>query len=125
MSQLQSVSAATEPAPTVRSSKRKRAQINYYESTSDVEDVDSQVATKDIEECSPAKVCFLTYFWYIPALKRNQKRKERPARPLPKRKIFPFLQLPAEIRILIYEYALHDPYEIPTVHFAYLCEIAL
>ncbi|KAF2627379.1 hypothetical protein BU25DRAFT_341505, partial [Macroventuria anomochaeta] len=31
------------------------------------------------------------------------------SRPLPKRKIFPFLQLPAEIRNMIYNYALTDP----------------
>ena len=31
------------------------------------------------------------------------------SRPLPKRKIFPFLKLPAEIRNIIYEYTLTDP----------------
>lgn len=40
-----------------------------------------------------------------------QRRKStRAPRPLPKRKIFPFLQLPAEIRNVIYGYALSDPH---------------
>lgn len=39
-----------------------------------------------------------------------QKRRSAPSsKPLPKRKIFPFLQLPAEIRNIIYENCLSDP----------------
>lgn len=48
---------------------------------------------------------------FAPAiLKRSQKQRKTPtSRPLPKRKIFPFLELPAEIRNMIYTYALTDP----------------
>lgn len=41
---------------------------------------------------------------------RVKKRKPaHPSKPLPKRKIFPFLKLPAEIRNVIYGYCLADP----------------
>lgn len=46
-------------------------------------------------------------------LRRAQKqRKTAACRPLPKRKIFSFLKLPAEIRNVIYTYALTDPHGI-------------
>lgn len=42
-------------------------------------------------------------------MRRQKQRKTATSRPLPKRKIFPFLELPAEIRNIIYTYALTDP----------------
>jgi hypothetical protein len=45
----------------------------------------------------------------MPYTNTGQKRKIAPSRPLPKKKIFPFLQLPAEIRNEIYSHCLHDP----------------
>ncbi|KAH7139183.1 hypothetical protein B0J11DRAFT_36896 [Dendryphion nanum] len=75
--------------PTSRYSKRKRAQVNYYDGESEVEGQDSD--TKDIVAYSPAK------------------KRVRPVRPLPKHKIFPFLELPAEIRNMIYDLCLHEP----------------
>jgi hypothetical protein len=39
----------------------------------------------------------------------NQKRKITSSKPIPKKRIFPFLKLPAEIRNEIYSHCLHDP----------------
>ncbi|KAF2873814.1 hypothetical protein BDV95DRAFT_567806 [Massariosphaeria phaeospora] len=72
-----------------RCSKRKRNQVSYYEGVSDGED--SEVDSQDVMEYSAPK-----------------KRAPRPPRPLPKRKLFPFLELPAEIRNAIYGYCLVD-----------------
>ncbi|KAF2790662.1 hypothetical protein K505DRAFT_250696 [Melanomma pulvis-pyrius CBS 109.77] len=81
-----------EPATSARYSKRKRVQINYYEGASDTDDaVDSRFEDSENE---------------------SQDLKQKPAhssKPLPKRKIFPFLKLPAEIRNVIYGYCLADP----------------
>ncbi|KAF2806456.1 uncharacterized protein BDZ99DRAFT_466028 [Mytilinidion resinicola] len=66
--------------------KRKRAQVNYYEGN----DNDLYESDQEVEEFSA-----------------NKKSKAKP-RPLPKRKIFPFLSLPAELRNIIYEHALVD-----------------
>jgi hypothetical protein len=47
---------------------------------------------------------------------REQKRKAKStSRPLPKSKIFPFMELPAELRNMIYAYALTDPSGIKLV----------
>ncbi|KAF2468859.1 uncharacterized protein BDR25DRAFT_289805 [Lindgomyces ingoldianus] len=94
MSQLQDTHVTVSGQ---RSSKRKRAQVNYYEDVSDFEDL--------MEEDNSQEV--------VGEYSQPKKRKaSRPVRPLPKRKIFPFLELPAEIRIMIYEYCLTDPQNI-------------
>ncbi|KAJ4372726.1 hypothetical protein N0V86_008091 [Didymella sp. IMI 355093] len=72
-----------------RYSKRKRTQVNYRMEELDVDEID----VESEEEVVKAK----------------KQRKTAASRPLPKRKIFPFLQLPAEIRNMIYSYALVDP----------------
>ncbi|KAF2264814.1 hypothetical protein CC78DRAFT_220846 [Lojkania enalia] len=71
-----------------RQSKRKRVQVNYYES--EPED------TIDLEEEAEQ------VFQY------SRPKKSRQSRPLPKHKIFPFLELPAEVRNIIYGYCLTD-----------------
>ncbi|KAH6642185.1 hypothetical protein C7974DRAFT_384994 [Boeremia exigua] len=71
-----------------RYSKRKRTQVNYRMEEMDVDEMDGEFE----EDVKPKK-----------------QRKTASSRPLPKRNIFPFLQLPAEIRNMIYTYALTDP----------------
>ncbi|KAF2997142.1 hypothetical protein E8E13_005079 [Curvularia kusanoi] len=71
-----------------RYSKRKRTQVNYRMEEMDVDEAE----TESEEEF----------------LKPKKQRKTAASRPLPKRKIFPFLELPAEIRNIIYSYALTD-----------------
>ncbi|KAF2111513.1 hypothetical protein BDV96DRAFT_184259 [Lophiotrema nucula] len=79
-----------------RQSKRKHVQINYYEGGSDIEDLDDADDGIDVfEESLQAQT--------------KKRKTARPSRPLPKRKIFPFMKLPAEIRNMIYGYSLHDP----------------
>ncbi|KAF2011311.1 hypothetical protein BU24DRAFT_426396 [Aaosphaeria arxii CBS 175.79] len=84
-----SQSAIQDTSSTGRYSKRKRVQVNYYVDGSDIEDNEKE-DEEDLVAYKPSK-------------------KRRVARPLPKHKIFPFLELPAEIRNMIYEYALVDP----------------
>ncbi|KAF3032811.1 hypothetical protein E8E12_002825 [Didymella heteroderae] len=72
-----------------RYSKRKRTQVNYRMEELDVDETD----VESEEEIVKAK----------------KQRRIAATRPLPKRKIFPFLRLPAEIRNMIYSYALVDP----------------
>ncbi|KAJ4356710.1 uncharacterized protein N0V89_004746 [Didymosphaeria variabile] len=84
---------ADATTPEVRTSKRKRAQVKYYEE--DVSDEDSDFVVEEVEE--EVKVS------------RAKKRKAVSSKALPKKKIFPFLQLPAEIRNEIYSHCLHDP----------------
>ncbi|KAF2190252.1 hypothetical protein K469DRAFT_624877 [Zopfia rhizophila CBS 207.26] len=87
---------------SVRSSKRKRAQINYYEGDDEFQDhyePETQSQSQDAGKFSQPK-------------KRKSTRPSRPSRPLPKRKIFPFLELPAEIRNMIYGYCLTDPHGV-------------
>jgi hypothetical protein len=43
--------------PTPRYSKRKRTQVDYYESESEIEDVNSELDSQDVVEYSQAKVC--------------------------------------------------------------------
>ncbi|KZM26461.1 uncharacterized protein EKO05_0005340 [Ascochyta rabiei] len=71
-----------------RYSKRKRTQVNYRMEELDVDETD--IESKD-DVVQPKK-----------------QRKTAASRPLPKHKIFPFLELPAEIRNMIYTYALTD-----------------
>lgn len=83
------MSAATASAETFASgrySKRKRTQVSYH-----LDDLEYSDTESDFE--SP----------------QAKKPKARTTKPLPKRKIFPFLDLPAEIRNTIYNYALYDP----------------
>ncbi|KAF1973872.1 hypothetical protein BU23DRAFT_598727 [Bimuria novae-zelandiae CBS 107.79] len=87
---------ADTSAPQLRASKRKRAQVNYYEEVLSEEEEEVNFSDpaeeEEVEERSPAK-----------------KRKTVSSKPLPKKKIFPFLQLPAELRNQIYSHCLHDP----------------
>ncbi|KAF9736832.1 hypothetical protein PMIN03_007250 [Paraphaeosphaeria minitans] len=82
--------------PEVRASKRKRARINYYEEPASDDEMPDVLGVyeeeADVKESSRAK-----------------KRRITSSKPLPKKKIFPFLKLPAEIRNEIYSYCLHDP----------------
>ncbi|EUC46244.1 hypothetical protein COCMIDRAFT_25673 [Bipolaris oryzae ATCC 44560] len=83
------MSAATAPAETFASgrySKRKRTQVSYH-----LDDLEYSDTESDFE--SP----------------QAKKPKARTTKTLPKRKTFPFLDLPAEIRNTIYNYALCDP----------------
>ncbi|KAH7371230.1 hypothetical protein BKA66DRAFT_572967 [Pyrenochaeta sp. MPI-SDFR-AT-0127] len=89
--------SGTAPIPDTfasgRYSKRKRTQITYVLDELDVSDSDSDFESQHIK-----------------------KRKASPAsRPLPKHKVFPFMKLPAEIRNMIYTYALTDPASINLV----------
>lgn len=70
-------------------SKRKRPQISYYEGCS--EDSDWYESDDSTAESRPSK---------------KSKGTPKSSRPLPKRKIFPFLSLPAELRNAIYALAL-------------------
>ncbi|MDI1489134.1 MAG: hypothetical protein OHK93_008412 [Ramalina farinacea] len=80
------------PSTGVRSSKRKRAQVKYYESeTSDHGD----------ESCDD----------FISTDESPQAKKRKPKsfkKPQPKQKAFPFRLLPAELRNKIYQLALTD-----------------
>ncbi|KAF2646248.1 hypothetical protein P280DRAFT_387178 [Massarina eburnea CBS 473.64] len=78
----------------IRFPKRKRVAVNYYE-----EDMDSDDAQKDV---------------YHEELKASKTRKRKTTTPKTL-KVFPFLQLPAEIRNQIYSLCLVDPVGI------YLC----
>ncbi|KAJ4359367.1 hypothetical protein N0V95_002197 [Ascochyta clinopodiicola] len=86
------MSDTTGPGTTFASgrySKRKRTQVNYRMEELDVDETDFS----DEENVVQPK----------------KQRKTAASRLLPKRKIFPFLKLPAEIRNMIYAYALTDP----------------
>ncbi|PVI01466.1 hypothetical protein DM02DRAFT_613634 [Periconia macrospinosa] len=100
MATLQSTQPAVAP---MRQSKRKRAAVNYCEeqlSEDDLELDDVDFDDDDDESTSSHVI---------------KKQKIQAPRPLPKRKIFPFLDLPAEIRNQIYKLCLTDPLGI------YLC----
>ncbi|KAL1797799.1 hypothetical protein ACET3X_004405 [Alternaria dauci] len=81
------INAPEETFASGRYSKRKRTQVTYHLNDLDYSDSESDFETPQ-------------------AKKRTVKASSRP---LPKRKIFPFLDLPAEIRNMIYEYTLTDP----------------
>ncbi|CAI6340964.1 unnamed protein product [Periconia digitata] len=86
---------------SIRRSKRKRPTVDYRE-----QDLSENENTQDPQDAEDG-----------PPHKKPQVKK--PAKPLPKRKIFPFLQLPAEIRNQIYKLCLHDPvgvYLCPTTY---------
>ncbi|KAK4695212.1 hypothetical protein P7C71_g2499, partial [Lecanoromycetidae sp. Uapishka_2] len=74
--------------------KRKRAEVSYYESSSGESD-------GEMSEGSDAG----------PPSKKKPRRNLKVVsnRPLPKKKIFPFMSLPAELKNRIYEIALTDP----------------
>lgn len=77
--------------------KRKRAEISYHESSSDESEVDDENDTSDEE---------------LTAAKRKKLKTSRITisdKPLPKRKIFPFTSLPAELKNQIYALVLTDP----------------
>ncbi|CAN9253157.1 unnamed protein product [Alternaria alternata] len=81
------INAPVETFASGRYSKRKRTQVTYH-----LDDLDYSESESDFD--TPQ------------AKKRTTKASSRP---LPKRKIFPFMELPAEIRNIIYEYTLTDP----------------
>jgi hypothetical protein len=81
--------------------KRKRVEVKYFDSD------DSDEAYDTEEDMIPTKVCSLPPLNLNPFLTPSQRAK-RPFKPLPKSKIFPFLQLPAELRNRIYEECLKD-----------------
>ena len=89
--------------------KRKNAVINYNESNSD------DALSEDSEQSDtapPPKVCYrVTATQKEKTDNHSQKLKTSKTiskKPLPKSKIFPFAQLPAELKNQIYEMALHD-----------------
>ncbi|KAJ4290236.1 hypothetical protein N0V90_010451 [Kalmusia sp. IMI 367209] len=84
--------ANAQTSTDARYPKRKRTQINYYEEDLELVNVIGSEGAQDGEDHSQQK-----------------KRKATAPRPLPKRRIFPFLQLPAEIRNMIYGLCLTDP----------------
>ncbi|CAD6572792.1 MAG: hypothetical protein ASARMPREDX12_005448 [Alectoria sarmentosa] len=75
--------------------KRKRAEISYHESSSDEGEVDEDYDESD-------QVCKATK-------KLKDSRTIASTKPLPKRKIFPFTSLPAELKNQIYALSLTDP----------------
>ncbi|KAF1933160.1 uncharacterized protein M421DRAFT_415523 [Didymella exigua CBS 183.55] len=86
------------PPPTFASgrySKRKRTQVNYRIEKLGVDKTDAESEEEVVRAKKP--------------------RKPAASRPLPKRNFFPFLQLPAEIRNMIYSYAPMDPSDIKFV----------
>lgn len=82
-------------APGGRYSKRKRATVNYYIGDSENEEEQGDDYSEEVVESNPAK-------------KRSKSRNSRP-RPSPKEKTFAFMELPAEIRNIIYDLCLHEP----------------
>ncbi|KAI2484008.1 hypothetical protein Ptr902_02948 [Pyrenophora tritici-repentis] len=95
-------SASTDTFASGRYSKRNRAQITYEMDNVHASDEDSD-------------------FESLPVKKKHKTKSTKPSaeKPLPKHKIFPFMQLPAEIRNIIYEYTLTDPLGISfiaTIH---------
>jgi hypothetical protein len=86
-----------------RYSKRKRTQIKYCMDELDVSDNES-----DFETALQTKVRRTKCHACTPS-NTKQKRKPTAPKPLPKSKIFPFMDLPAEIRNIIYSYSLADP----------------
>ncbi|KAL8784308.1 MAG: hypothetical protein Q9213_004066 [Squamulea squamosa] len=85
--------------------KRKRKETSYYPSESDesyveaggADDYDSDA--ESLPQAKRAKVDVAV----------------EPTKPLPKKHIFPFTSLPAELKNRIYDYALTTEYEIPLV----------
>ncbi|KAF1957778.1 hypothetical protein CC80DRAFT_390131, partial [Byssothecium circinans] len=86
---------------TSRYSKRKRAAVNYFEDA----DTDTDVDADDVQMMEE----------YNEEPPMPKKRKTSKPKPLPKRKVFPFLELPAEIRNHIYSLCFNDPVGV------YLC----
>lgn len=80
-------------APAGRYSKRKRATVNYFIDDSENEEEQGDDYSEEVVEPNPAK-------------KRGKRRNVRPS---PKEKTFPFMELPAEIRNIIYDLCLHEP----------------
>ncbi|KAG9191121.1 hypothetical protein G6011_09209 [Alternaria panax] len=80
------INAPEETFASGRYSKRKRTQVAYH-----LDDLEYSDSESDFDTPQAKKQTVKTG-----------------SRPLPKRKIFPFLELPAEIRNLIYEYTLTD-----------------
>lgn len=87
---MASLPTAQTSTATSRYPKRKRTQVDYHESEIDLGS--SELDAGESQDYSPSK-----------------KRKAAAPKSLPKRKIFPFMDLPAEIRNIIYGYCLIDP----------------
>lgn len=109
-----SIMASTAATPRIYP-KRKRADISYHESGSEETEVDDRYDTRDAKRTATTrKVCqsILAVFANMPSKNLLQKLKTShtalSTKPLPKRKIFPFTSLPAELRNQIYALALTD-----------------
>ncbi|KAJ4362312.1 hypothetical protein N0V83_010405 [Neocucurbitaria cava] len=86
-----------------RYSKRKRTPVTYNLPELDVSDSESDFDTPQ------SKVRYASVLLCIKANYPQKRTARVTSRPLPKRRQFPFMQLPAEIRNMIYSYALTDP----------------
>lgn len=89
---------ATTPVTTRAYPKRKRAEISYHESSSGEGEEDDEYGTSD-------EVLVTT----TTRKKPKSSGSTISTKPLPKRKIFPFTSLPAELKNQIYALALTDP----------------
>ncbi|KAJ8113395.1 hypothetical protein OPT61_g4466 [Boeremia exigua] len=88
-----------------RYSKRKRTQVNYRMEEMDVDETENEWEEEEavkpkVRRFSRGRPAALTFL--------QKQRRTAASRPLPKHKVFPFLELPAEIRNMIYSYALTD-----------------
>lgn len=106
--------ASTAATPRIYP-KRKRADISYHESGSEESEVDDRYEARDEKRTATTrKVCasILAVFANMSSKNLLQKLKTShtalSTKPLPKRKIFPFTSLPAELRNQIYALALTD-----------------
>ncbi|USP82098.1 uncharacterized protein yc1106_09372 [Curvularia clavata] len=84
---MSDAAASTQTFASGRYSKRKRTQVTYH-----LDDLDYSDTESDFE---------------IPQAKKPKAKTT--SKPLPQRKIFRFLDLPAELRNTIYSYTLSDP----------------
>ena len=106
---------ASVPESSHGYSKRKRAPVKYYD-TSESEDDDFEYDGFEEVETPTKKVCSHSpHYQHHPSDARSTKLKGKDAvakassKPLPKKKIFPFNSLPAELKNQIYGLTLTDP----------------
>lgn len=104
--EVSAMSAAEKPQEAdnalPRYPKRKRNEVRYFESDIDDFDIESETEHVPIK-----KVCSSSNYISPPLAHLFQKAKVN-SRSLPKKKIFPFMKLPAELRNKIYEECLTD-----------------
>ncbi|KAF2004315.1 hypothetical protein P154DRAFT_560774 [Amniculicola lignicola CBS 123094] len=92
------IQSAQGSVASSRYSKRKRAEVKYYEPGSDDEREHDGTQAEAEEDVT-----------IVQSSQPKRRKVTKTPKPLPKKKIFPFLELPAEIRIMIYEYCLAEP----------------